>query len=80
MFNWPIRYRTGKLPTPGVGDLAYTELGLDPQSPIGAGTQNRTQLAIATPLQWQHQQYGLNGLGGLVHGTIVTQPIFVQQG
>lgn len=79
MFHFPV-YRKGVLPTPGVGDVAFTNLSLSAESPIGAGTQVKGGLTLAAPLSFQNQQYRVEGYGGHIHGQIITQPIFIDHG
>jgi hypothetical protein len=69
-------YENMPQPSPGTNSYAYTNLGLVETTPIGPAVANRQQLL---PLQPQplYANLGLKvqGIGGLVTGQIVGQPL-----
>lgn len=69
---FPWLYSRRPLPGPGSGNIAYLNLALQEQTPIGAGIANARQFIFTTPLTYQPHLIGIQGLGGLVSGTFNT--------
>ncbi len=71
------RFAPQRLPGPGVGNYAFEpEYSLPAQSVNGAGIQVLGQLLHNGPPQsYYFQRQGINGLGGIVTGQIILQPL-----
>lgn len=75
-------YQRQRLPGPGVGNVAFTDLFLDQFSPIGNGTQILQQpLYIASLNLPPVHLIGLSGIGGVenVDQSLDTIPLIVNQ-
>lgn len=69
-------------PFPGAPAFAYEALGLVEFSPIGPSVANRSYLfplSTVRPLFGGHGMM-VQGLGGLVHGQVITQPLLYDPG
>ena len=79
--DWMGRYIYARKPLPGPGseNLAFTELLLQEQTPIGAGNANHFQLRTYTSPTYVPHVIGIQGLGGLIQGQIFGVPLAVQQ-
>lgn len=67
-------------PSPGMDSWAYQALGLVEFSPIGSGDHNREQLyPLQPPTAFAGRALSTQGLGGLVSGQVITQPLIVPQ-
>ena len=63
-------------PTPGALAYAFESLGLVEFTPIGAGVAQRVQLRpLAAQSYLPAQLLPLQGLGGIVAGQVITQPL-----
>lgn len=73
-------FRT-RQPDPGTDALAYQALGLVEYSPIGAGDHNRMQLVPTSGVGtlFAGRALSAQGLGGLVAGQVISQPLIVPQ-
>lgn len=75
---FPYSYARKELPGPGSANLAYLDLALNYQTPIGAGIANHYQYT-AYGAGMAGKQIGLSGIGGIIHGQIYNGPLTVVQ-
>lgn len=62
--------------TPGTGNAAWLADDLPPRSPIGAGAPVQFKWRLTQPPQVLHlQAVPTQGLGGILHGQVVTQSL-----
>jgi hypothetical protein len=72
-------YARKPLPGPGSENLAFLDLLLQEQTPIGAGQANQMQFIFTTPATYVPHVIGVNGIGGLLSGQFYGSPLNVQQ-
>lgn len=73
MFHWVKK----RLPSPGTGNYAFSTLSLYELSPIGPAVAARVLFQTVQPpqLYLNGQLVGTVGLGGLVAGQMISQPL-----
>jgi hypothetical protein len=73
---WQFTYERKALPTPGIYNYAYENLGLVEFSPVGTGVRNhRTILALQPQALFAANAVYQTGIGGLIQGQIFGQPL-----
>lgn len=77
-YLYPYRYARKELPGPGSENLAYLDLALNYQTPIGPGIANHRQYHSYGAGTTAHY-IGTMGIGGIIHGQIYTGPLTVTQ-
>ena len=66
-----------RLNGPGAMNYAYDSLALAESTPIGAGVRQRHFWAsVQTPMFVPSMTVPINGVGGVVHGQTISQPLF----
>lgn len=69
-------FEEGALPSPGAPIWAFTSLGLVEFSPIGTGIPNQEEIrALEGAPYFPVQTVSIQGLGGIVQGNMVLQPL-----
>lgn len=69
-------FEAQRLPSPGSQGYVYDVLGLAEFNYIGAGVMNKSSIrACSAPAGVQYLAVPLNGIGGLIPGQMILQPL-----